>query len=68
MRTMAKLYYVGCSNFHATYNAGSYVADSPAEAIEMARQDYRDSPAGRMMGDVGAFRFWIRTAPTRDEE
>lgn len=52
-------YLVKCSNMHATYTAGRYVADSPADAKEMARDEYRKSPLGRQLRDVGAFTFWI---------
>lgn len=47
------------SNFYATYTAGTYVAQSPAEAVEMAKDDYRNSSSGRALKDVGAFRFYV---------
>ena len=59
-----RTYKVGASNFYATYTAGVFEADSPEEAIEMAKESYRNSPMGRDFKDVGAFRFFIR----RDEE
>jgi hypothetical protein len=43
---------------HATYNAGRFVANSPEEACEMAREDYRRSSLGRSLKDAGAFRFF----------
>lgn len=42
----------------ASYNAGIWTANSAAEACEMAREDYRNSMAGRTLNDVGAFRFY----------
>jgi len=52
-------YKVMCSNFHGTYRAGSFVASSKAEAIEKAKDNYRRSDMGRVMKDVGSFRFWV---------
>lgn len=43
----------------ATYNAGIYCTDSDGEAVEQAREKYADSPLGRSMKDVGAFRFYV---------
>ena len=54
-----KEYKVMASSMTATYRAGRFVADSAAEAIEMARENYRNSQAGRTMNDIGAFRFYV---------
>lgn len=54
-------YLVKCSNTSATYTAGTYVAESAQDAMEMAREAYRVSPVGRRFQDTGAFRFWIST-------
>ena len=43
-----------------TYNAGRFCAESIEEAIEMAREAYRNSSLGRTLKDVGAFRFYER--------
>lgn len=60
MVTPQRLYRIGASNFYGTYDAGEYVAGSEAEAIEMAREAYRRSEAGRTMKDTGAFRFYVK--------
>lgn len=52
-------YKVRASNMSATYNAGRFIAESPAEACEMARASYANSSLGRTMRDVGAFRFFV---------
>ena len=58
---MAREHHVRASSLSATYNAGRFVADSPQEAIEMAREQYQRSPLGRQMNDVRAFRFYVAT-------
>jgi hypothetical protein len=50
---------VCASSMIATYNAGKWLAESEEEAIEMAQQDYRNSPLGQMLKDVNGFRFYI---------
>lgn len=65
---MSKLYRVKASSMVATYTAGTFVADSPAEACEMARDHYRDSDLGRTLKDVGAFRFYATECRCEDEE
>jgi hypothetical protein len=50
---------VKASSLSATYAAGIYVTASDAEAVELARDAYRDSQLGRTMKDVGAFRFYV---------
>ena len=52
-----KEFKVMASNMYATYRAGAFIASSPSEAIEMAKENYRRS-AG-YMNDVGAFRFYV---------
>ena len=42
----------------ATYDAGRFVANSAREACEMAKRAYANSPLGRQLKDVGAFRFY----------
>ena len=54
-----KVYSIGASNMSATYSAGKYIAESRDEAIQKARENYRRSPLGRALRDVGAFRFYI---------
>lgn len=61
-----KVYSIGASSFHGTYSAGRFVADSVEEAIEKAKEQYRNSPLGRSLKDVGAFRFYV-TKEERDE-
>lgn len=61
-------YLVKASNLHATYTAGRFVADSPQDAIEQARDEYRRSPLGRSLNDIGGFRFWISTEEHRENE
>jgi len=64
-----KEYKVMCSNMSATYSAGRFVASSPEEACEMARDAYRNSSVGRTMKDVGAFRFYtVSQFPYEREE
>ena len=50
---------VKASSFSATYTAGIYCTESDAEAVEQARDAYRDSHMGRTMKDVGAFHFYV---------
>ena len=54
-----KEYKVMGSTMTATFTAGRYVAYSPSEACNMARENYRDSSLGRAMKDAGAFRFYV---------
>jgi len=54
-----KLYTVRASSLTATYTAGRYEATSKADAIEQARNAYRDGPTGRALGDCAAFRFYV---------
>lgn len=56
---------VMAANFHGTYSAGVFEAESDQEAIEMAKESYRRSPIGRDFKDLGAFRFWV-TASSDD--
>jgi hypothetical protein len=56
---MAQEYKVMASSLTATYTAGRFVANSSAEAIEMARESYRNSDLGRRLNDVRAFRFYV---------
>lgn len=53
-----KPYKVMASSMTATYTAGTFCADSAAEACEQARNNYRDSQLGRTLKDAGAFRFY----------
>lgn len=50
---------VKASNLYATYNAGVYCTETDAEALDQARNNYRDSSLGRTLRDVGAFNFYI---------
>jgi hypothetical protein len=50
---------VKASSMSATYTAGIYHTDSDAEAIEQARNAYRDSALGRTLRDAGGFRFYV---------
>lgn len=54
-----KEYKVRASSFSASYNAGRFCAESPEEACERAKEDYRNSALGRHAKDVGAFRFYV---------
>ena len=54
-----KLYKVAASSMTGTYSAGTFAAESKAEAIEKARKNYRNSGIGRSLNDVGAFRFYV---------
>jgi len=54
-----KEYKVMASSMIATYRAGKYVAGNKAEAIQMAKEKYRNSIIGRELRDVSAFRFYI---------
>lgn len=56
---MAKEFKVRAANMSATYNAGRFTANSEQEAIEMAREEYRNSSLGRSFKDVRAFRFFV---------
>lgn len=47
------------SSMSATYSAGMFCTETDAEAIEQARNAYRDSSLGRTLHDVGAFRFYV---------
>lgn len=55
---MSREYKVRASSLSATYNAGRFIAESPAEACEMARRDYANSPTGRALKDSRSFRFY----------
>lgn len=57
-----KVYKIGASNFYGTYDAGTFVAESEAEAIEKARERYRTSDLGRALNDTGAFRFYVKSS------
>jgi hypothetical protein len=61
---------VKASSLSATYTAGVYHTESDAEAIEQARNAYRDSALGRSLRDAGAFRFYVagRGADAYSEE
>ena len=61
-----KQYKVMASSMIATYNAGTFTAKSAADAIEMAREKYRNSPLGRQLKDVGSFNFY--TVAIKEEE
>jgi len=50
---------VKASSLTATYNAGIHCTETDSEAIELAREQYRNSPLGRQLRDVGAFRFYV---------
>lgn len=50
---------VRASNMSATYTAGVFCTETDSEAIEQARERYRDSSLGRQLKDVGAFRFYV---------
>jgi hypothetical protein len=65
---MSKLYRVKASSMTATYTVGTFVADSPEEACEKGREDYRRSDVGRSLRDVGAFRFYANEARLADED
>jgi len=52
-------YKVMASSMTATYSAGRFFASSPREACQKAHDHYRDSQLGRMLKDVGAFRFYV---------
>lgn len=56
-----KQFHVKASNLHATYDAGTFVAETREQAIEAARESYRNSAAGRELKDVGSFRFYTVT-------
>ncbi len=47
------------SSMTATYSAGRFVSNSPSEACNLAREEYKNSSLGRAMKDAGAFRFYI---------
>ena len=64
---MKHVYTVKASSLTATYTAGRYQADSKADAIEQARNAYRDSPTGRALGDCGAFRFYVASDTEESE-
>jgi hypothetical protein len=53
-----RVFKVMASNLHATYRAGECIAETSEEAIEKAREAYRNSQTGRILKDVGSFRFF----------
>jgi hypothetical protein len=55
----ARRFKVSASSPWGTYTAGVFEAESPADAVEMARESYRRSTLGRELKDVGAFRFYV---------
>jgi hypothetical protein len=62
-------YKVMCANMHATYSAGRFIASSPEEACQMAREEYANSSLGRDLKDAGAFRFYtVSKFPHEREE
>lgn len=64
-----KQYKVMASSMTATYSAGIFVANSKDEAIEAAKDNYRNSSLGRQLKDVGSFRFYtVDKFPYEDEE
>lgn len=62
-----KQFKVMASSMRATYSAGTFCAKSAADAIEMARENYRNSSLGRQLKDVGSFRFYTVDADSDDE-
>ena len=62
-----KVWRVTASSMFATYSAGVYTADTREDAIEQARDHYRQSRAGRAMNDVGAFTWTARPARLAEE-
>ena len=54
-----KEYKIMASSMTGTYTAGRHIANSPAEACEMARIAYRDSSLGRCLKDAGAYHFYV---------
>jgi hypothetical protein len=59
---------VRASSMTGTYNAGRYIADTAAEACELARQDYARSDMGRTMKDARAFHFYTVDKFPHEEE
>jgi hypothetical protein len=53
-----KEYKVMASHFGGTYNAGRYVANSKQDAINQARDNYRNSSLGRTLKDCNSFTFY----------
>lgn len=56
---MFKEYRVKASHIGGTYNAGKFIAETPQEACEMAREKYRRSDLGRTLKDVNSFHFYV---------
>ena len=52
-----KEYKVMASSMTGTYRAGAFIASNPAEAIQMAKDNYRRSSG--YMNDLGAFHFYV---------
>lgn len=63
-----KQFKVMASSMTATYCAGTFTAKSAADAIEMARENYRNSSLGRQLKDVGSFRFYTVAADSSDKD
>jgi hypothetical protein len=59
---------VRASSMRASYNAGRFMANSAAEACDMARADYAKSATGRELKDVGSFRFYTVDRFSHEEE
>jgi hypothetical protein len=47
------------SSMTATYRAGVFCTATDAEAVQQARERYADSGLGRLLKDVGAWRFYV---------
>ena len=56
---MSRPYLVKASSPTATYRAGTFEANSPEDACELARDRYARSGLGRAMGDADAFRYFV---------
>ncbi|MDO9528731.1 MAG: hypothetical protein Q7J27_06175 [Syntrophales bacterium] len=62
-------YKVRASNMGATYNVGRFIAESPWQACERAREKYRNSDLGQALRDVNAFNFFtVDNFPYEEEE
>ncbi len=54
-----KEFKVMASSMSATYTSGKFVAETADEAIQLAKENYRNGSLGKSLKDVGAFRFYV---------
>lgn len=65
---MSREYKVCASSMTATFSAGRFVAETPKQACDMARDNYAQSLTGRALKDARAFRFYTVSRFPHEEQ